>query len=403
MKRLLLNFYHPLVSILLLGIGSALYFGLIGTVWAVTGEFTRWGGHILSAVGYPVKDLTYLTIVTLKGMPWERSDGWVVFGMFAGALIAALAGNNFKIRVPVQRRRLLQGLVGGMIAGFGARLAMGCNLAALFTGVPQFTLHAMLFTAGTVAGSWVGLKITLMPFLLGKPKLTRTIHGPVKATILPQKNWQQPLALIAGVCFSTTLIFSAAQGLTKLALAGLFGWIFGWLIQKGQVCFTSAFRDLWISGRTVIIKALVWGMALQTIGTAWFIFHGMPAKVMWAGPSAIIGGILFGIGIVVAGGCETGWMYRAMEGQTHFWMVGVGNVIGATALMLLWDRGIFSLFVEGWPKVDLVATLGWPVALAAVYVFLFLLYGFALFMERKKQFTPMIELPLDDELFTKRG
>lgn len=36
---------------------------------------------------------------------------------------------------------------------------------------------------------------------------------------------------------------------------------------------------------------------------------------MWAGPNAVIGGLLFGFGIVLAGGCETGWMYRAVEGR----------------------------------------------------------------------------------------
>ena len=42
---------------------------------------------------------------------------------------------------------------------------------------------------------------------------------------------------------------------------------------------------------------------------------------MWAGPNAVIGGLLFGFGIIkfAAGGCETGWMYRAVEGQIHFW------------------------------------------------------------------------------------
>ncbi|MDT3703106.1 MAG: YeeE/YedE thiosulfate transporter family protein, partial [Thermincola sp.] len=53
---------------------------------------------------------------------------------------------------------------------------------------------------------------------------------------------------------------------------------------------------------------------------------------MWAGAGSIIGGLLFGFGIVIAGGCETGWMYRAMEGQVNFWFVGLGNIIGATVL-----------------------------------------------------------------------
>ena len=65
----------------------------------------------------------------------------MIIGMLLGALCAALWANNVSLRWPTSRRRLLQGLVGGIIAGFGARLAMGCNLAAFFTGIPMFS-HA---------------------------------------------------------------------------------------------------------------------------------------------------------------------------------------------------------------------------------------------------------------------
>jgi hypothetical protein len=34
MRRVLKEFYHPLVSLVLLGILSALYFGVLRTVWA---------------------------------------------------------------------------------------------------------------------------------------------------------------------------------------------------------------------------------------------------------------------------------------------------------------------------------------------------------------------------------
>ena len=401
MRRVLKEFYHPLVSLVLLGILSALYFGVLRTVWAVTGEFTRWGGHLLQFFGYPVQDLSYLKIVKIDKLPWERGDGWVVFGMFAGALIAALSGNNFKIRVPAQRRRLMQGIIGGMFSGFGARMAMGCNLAAMFTGVPQFTLHAVFFTIGTIAGTWFGLRIALHPLVLGTPKIVASGGKTIKSTANKERGTQPWLALILGLAFFWLIGQYFFNGLAQLAWAGLFGWIFGWLIQKGQVCFTSAFRDLWISGRATMTKALVWGMAVQSVGTAVFIAQGIPAKVMWAGPNALIGGLLFGIGIVIAGGCETGWMYRAMEGQVHFWMVGIGNIIGAAALTLLWDQGIYQKLAAPWPKVDLVRTLGWPGAFVVVYGFLSLLYIFARMIEKRKTFTSMVELPINETIFTK--
>lgn len=75
------------------------------------------------------------------------------------------------------------------------------------------------------------------------------------------------------------------------------------------------------------------------------------------GPNAILGGVLFGIGIVVAGGCETGWMYRAMEGQVHFWVVGVGNVIGGTLVAVYWDQLGTSLALP-YPKINLLESFG---------------------------------------------
>jgi uncharacterized membrane protein YedE/YeeE len=48
----------------------------------------------------------------------------MIIGMFGGCFAAALWANNVKLRMPKSRIRILQAVVGGMIAGFGARLAM---------------------------------------------------------------------------------------------------------------------------------------------------------------------------------------------------------------------------------------------------------------------------------------
>ena len=40
---------------------------------------------------------------------------------------------------------------------------------------------------------------------------------------------------------------------------------------------------------------------------------------------------------MLAGGCETGLDVRAVEGQVHYWWVGLGNVIGSTILAYYWD------------------------------------------------------------------
>jgi uncharacterized membrane protein YedE/YeeE len=125
-------------------------------------------------------------------------------------------------------------------------------------------------------------------------------------------------------------------------------------------------------------KALVWGMVIQTFITVVFLAKGVPATVIWwASPGALLGGLLFGFGIVIAGGCETGWMYRSMEGQIQFWFVGLGNVIGATILVIAWDSGIYQFLVEPFPKVNLVTNFGYVGAVILTLVMLFSLYIWA--------------------------
>ncbi len=82
----------------------------------------------------------------------------MILGMFGGCFAAALWANNVKLRMPRSRIRIMQAIIGGIIAGFGARLAMGCNLAAFFTGIPQFSLHAWFFAIATAIGSWFGAR-----------------------------------------------------------------------------------------------------------------------------------------------------------------------------------------------------------------------------------------------------
>lgn len=155
----------------------------------------------------------------------------------------------------------------------------------------------------------------------------------------------------------------------KMGLAALFGLAFGLLIERAQICFTSAFRDLWITGRTQMAKAIIIGMAVSTIGVYSYVQLGVSPKILWAGPNALIGGLLFGFGIVLAGGCETGWMYRAVEGQVHFWWVGLGNIIGATLLAAWWDD-IAPVLATNYDKVNLLVVFGPQGGLIVTYLML---------------------------------
>jgi len=378
----LIKFWAPMPAVIAAGILSTYYFGLTGTFWAVTGEFTRWGGQLLQLVGVHTEEWGYFKLIHLEGTPLTRIDGMMIIGMFGGCFAAALWANNVKLRLPQHRIRIIQAVLGGIIAGFGARLAMGCNLAAFFTGIPQFSLHAWFFALATAMGSWFGAKFTLLPMFRIPVKLQKVFS----ASPLTQKPQQAKRRFRIGMLvFLAMVAWGAltAMNKPKLGLAMLFGVAFGLLIERAQICFTSAFRDMWITGRTHMAKAIILGMAVSAIGIYSYVQLGVAPKIMWAGPNAVIGGLLFGFGSVLAGGCETGWMYRAVEGQVHYWWVGLGNVIGSTILAYYWDSLSPALATQ-WDKVNLLNTFGPLGGLLVTYVLL--LIAFLLIVGWEKHF-----------------
>ena len=376
----LVRFWSPFPAVIAAGVLSAYYFGLTGTFWAVTGEFTRWGGHALQFAGVDISGWGYFQILGMEGTPLTRIDGVMIIGMFVGCLSAALWANNVKLRHPTHRIRVFQALAGGIIAGFGARLAMGCNLAAFFTGIPQFSLHAWFFAIATAIGSLAGAKVSLLPMFRIPVKLQKVSAAQPLTAREAQAKTRFRLGMFVFFAF---VIWAVAKTFDapKLGLAALFGVAFGLIIERAQVCFTSAFRDLWITGRTQMAKAIIAGMAVGTIGVYSYVQLGLDPKIFWAGPNAVIGGLLFGFGIVLAGGCETGWMYRAVEGQVHFWWVGLGNVIGSTLLALVWDDLAPAIAIN-YDKVNLLQTLGPQGGLWVTYLMLGLSLALVIWWEK---------------------
>ena len=301
----LIRFWSPVPAVIAAGILSTYYFGITGTFWAVTGEFTRWGGQLLQLLGVHSEQWGYYQLIHLEGSPLTRIDGRMIIGMFGGCLAAALWANNVKLRLPRSRIRIAQAVAGGIIAGFGARLAMGCNLAAFFTGIPQFSLHAWLFAIATAIGSWFGARFTLLPLFRIPVKMQKVSA----ASPLTQKPQQARRRFRLGMVVFFAMIgwgLLTAADHPALGLAMLFGIGFGLLIERAQICFTSAFRDMWITGRTVMAKAIIFGMAASAIGIFSYVQLGMAPKIMWAGPNAAIGGLL--------SGCTGRWRARFTTG-----------------------------------------------------------------------------------------
>ncbi|MBI2919409.1 MAG: YeeE/YedE family protein [Chloroflexi bacterium] len=156
--------------------------------------------------------------------------------------------------------------------------------------------------------------------------------------------------------------------LPGIALIWVFGLAFGFVLQRGRFCFASAFRDLFLLGEGRVMKGILAGLFVATLGFALVMYTYSPsivpgrvpqgAPVFPLGPATLIAGIIFGIGMVIAGGCIGGNLYRMGEGYVASWVAVIGMMVGFSLIGLTWNWW-WRVAMETMPRVWLPHTLGW--------------------------------------------
>ena len=210
------------------------------------------------------------------------------------------------------------------------------------------------------------------------------MRGAAQPSKVKARMIQPYLGAVIAIAYAGVLIYFFATGQKLLGLGALFGLAFGVLIERGQICFTAAFRDLFLVGRSLMAKAIIFGMAGSSILTLIVIsVYDLTPVTQIAALSTLLGGVLFGLGIVMASGCETGMMYRLMEGQLLFLPVFAGNIIGATFLAYAWDHlSLYDALVKHGDKINLLDTLGPVGAILSTLTMLAVLYALTLYREK---------------------
>lgn len=121
----------------------------------------------------------------------------------------------------------------------------------------------------------------------------------------------------------------------QMILTGLFcGALLGFVMQRGRFCLTGGFRDMYIAKDNRMFYALLIAIAVQSIGVYTLIQMDVIQFTTGAFPwvAVIIGSFVFGIGIILAGGCATGTWYRAGEGLLGSWIALAGYMLMSTIM-----------------------------------------------------------------------
>ncbi|TDL35516.1 YeeE/YedE family protein [Jeotgalibacillus sp. S-D1] len=161
---------------ILLAVLNALTLAIRGNPWGITSAFALWGSKALELVGIDVSGWGYwqgANAVQLSQSILADSTSVMNFGIILGAFIAAAASGTFKPK-KIKPGIAAGSIIGGLLMGYGARLAFGCNIGAYFGGISSFSLHGWVWAVMAMLGT--GLALFIRPlFGLKNPKPKDTI------------------------------------------------------------------------------------------------------------------------------------------------------------------------------------------------------------------------------------
>ena len=159
-------FWNPLAAGIFLGLVLLLTFVWTGHGLGATGATTR----LTASVGLAVAERwtlanSYLSPLVQADHPLNAWITWQVLGVALGALASAWVAGRFRFQLDGQLsigtgRRLITAFAGGLLAGFGARVAAGCTSGlglsgAATLGISAFVFLGVFFAVGLGVSRWV--------------------------------------------------------------------------------------------------------------------------------------------------------------------------------------------------------------------------------------------------------
>jgi len=341
--------------------------------WGAVGAVRNWGEWILYGVG--------LGSEAPKSVLFD-SGSVIGIGFVVGAFISANLGNDFAIRIPPVWERV-KAVVAGILMGIGASLAGGCNVGGFYNAIGNLSAHGFAMMLGLVFGAIGGLK-----YIYWEMENVSWGSGGGKTIELPKAlQGLFGLAAILALLWGAHT-YSVSEDSYAASLGGimLIASVLGYSMQRGRWCMIQGFREPHMTGDCTMAKAVALSVAIVAVGAV-VLKYPVPERLSnvrstfsavveevsgqaegidmegvlenvdgvsalqesipvlaknnyvrgtfgWGG---VVGGLIFGFGAMLAGGCGTGTLWRVGEGQIKLWIVA--PVFGVTnALVDAWFK-----------------------------------------------------------------
>lgn len=315
-----------------------------GLFWGVFGGIKLWGDYLNNAIGLGA----LLGIKEQLESPLLHRISLMNIALVMGALSAALLSRQFRInRPPVLE--YIWAILGGTLMGIGATLAGGCTTGGFFVPLTFSSASGWAMWAGLLVGAVIGLKVLLWALENISWGCTPVAVGPARL-----KKWYPWFGILvaAFVLYWAIRWWNSAddkEAVRALLIAAGFG--IGFVLHRSRFCLSRVFREPFMTAEGEMTKALMLAVALGAPVGAALITYGtidpylaIPAR-FWLGSA--LGGLIFGIGMVFAGGCASGSLWRIGEGHLKLVVAVIFFAwSGSTANAILGDFGLLAVDVD---------------------------------------------------------
>lgn len=147
------------IGAIILGVLNILVLIVRHQPWGVTQNIEIWAEWIGTNLG----------VLSDQGFTFKRlmtsSGTYLNLGVLLGAFWATLVASQVRFRPIRDKKFFFSALIGGLLMGYGARIAYGCNVGALLNGIASSSLTGWIYAIAVFLGTWIGSKL-LLKFLM---------------------------------------------------------------------------------------------------------------------------------------------------------------------------------------------------------------------------------------------
>ena len=151
------------IAAVLLAVFGVLNLIIGGQPWGIVYGLGLWGAKIATWFGADLSANAYwgnaVHQARLESSLLTDITSVTNLGLLIGALIIANFRGRARPATKASGKQWLVALVSGLVLGYSARLAFGCNVGAYFAGISTGSLHGWVWFVAAFAGSFVGIPL----------------------------------------------------------------------------------------------------------------------------------------------------------------------------------------------------------------------------------------------------